>query len=110
MPNVNTFYFYLFNFRRVEYSEIQPPLAKKCECPCYYPRKDTVSADDVKDQNWSRIGPMGPLLDPKLYPVKVGKSPESAIMRSEQPDRFMIKVNNKKCRYNDAISDLWYTL
>lgn len=69
-------------------------MARRCECQCFHPtKKHLLQPDEVQDQNWSRLGPMGPLLDPKLYPVKVGKPPESATMRSGQPNRFLAKVN-----------------
>lgn len=43
---------------------------------------------------WSRLGPMGPLLDPKVYPARVGQSPESETMRFNQPNVFLKKVTN----------------
>lgn len=45
------------------------------------------------EQSWSRQGPMGPLLDPKLYPSRVGRSPEVDTMRYNQPNVFLKKVN-----------------
>lgn len=83
-----------YNFRRLEFE--QPTLVKKCECPCFHPKKQDLIKGDGDDYGWSRIGPMGALLDPKLYVVKVGRSPESNIMRREQPNRFLVKVN-KSC-------------
>lgn len=82
----------LFLFRRVEFEEIRPAPPKKCECPCFHPKRKDLVSGDVNKQGWSRLGPMGPLLDPKLYPVKFGKTPESAVMRLEQPNRFLVKV------------------
>lgn len=38
---------------------------------------------------------MGPLLDPKLYPVKVGASPETDTSRYDQPNAFLDKVKHK---------------
>lgn len=45
-----------------------------------------------EEQAWSRLGPMGPLLDPKIYPAKVGAAPESQIARFNQPNVFLAKV------------------
>lgn len=80
-------------FRRIEY-ESQPSFVKKCECPCFHPKEEGGIKSDGDEYDWSRIGPMGALLDPKLYAVKVGKSPDSNIMRSEQPNRFLVKVRH----------------
>lgn len=35
---------------------------------------------------------MGPLLDPKLYPVRVAASPETPTSRYDQPNAFLDKV------------------
>lgn len=35
---------------------------------------------------------MGPLLDPKLYPTRVGASPETPTSRYDQPNAFLDKV------------------
>lgn len=45
--------------------------------------------------DWSRLGPMGPLLDPKLYPAKTGPSPETDQMRFGQPDVYLKKVESR---------------
>lgn len=46
-------------------------------------------------QDWSRIGPMGPLLDPKLFPAKTGPSPETDETRFGQPDVYLKKLKEK---------------
>lgn len=43
---------------------------------------------------WSRLGPMGPLLDPKLYPAKVSAVPESTVSKCNQPNVFLKKVRH----------------
>lgn len=35
---------------------------------------------------------MGPLLDPKIYPARVGASPETPTSRYDQPNAFLDKV------------------
>ncbi|KAK5643980.1 hypothetical protein RI129_007825 [Pyrocoelia pectoralis] len=49
----------------------------------------------VNEQSWSRQGPMGPLMDPKLYPARVGRSPEVDTMRFNQPNVFLKKLQDK---------------
>ncbi|KAK2579767.1 hypothetical protein KPH14_011104 [Odynerus spinipes] len=46
-------------------------------------------------QDWSRLGPMGPLLDPKLFPAKTGPSPETEETRFGQPDVYLKKLKEK---------------
>lgn len=36
---------------------------------------------------------MGPLLDPKMYPARVGPAPEDNTMRFNQPNVFLKKVD-----------------
>ncbi|XP_054006656.1 uncharacterized protein LOC128891268 [Hylaeus anthracinus] len=47
------------------------------------------------DQDWSRIGPMGRLLDPKLYPAKTGPHPETEVTKFDQPSTYMRKLEQK---------------
>ncbi|XP_003691441.1 uncharacterized protein LOC100865725 [Apis florea] len=47
------------------------------------------------DYDWSRTGPMGRLLDPKLYPAKTGPHPETDITKFDQPSVFMRKLEEK---------------
>lgn len=51
--------------------------------------------DECKEQQWSRLGPMGPLLDAKLFPVKVGASPQTESSKIDQPNAFLAKLNEK---------------
>ncbi|XP_029031969.1 uncharacterized protein LOC114870911 [Osmia bicornis bicornis] len=46
-------------------------------------------------QDWSRIGPMGRLLDAKLYPAKTGPSAESEATKFDQPSAYMNKLEEK---------------
>ncbi|XP_030761312.1 uncharacterized protein LOC115886356 isoform X1 [Sitophilus oryzae] len=48
-----------------------------------------------EEEAWSRLGPMGPLLDPKIYPAKVSAAPESQIGRFNQPNVFLQKLQEK---------------
>ncbi|XP_076620352.1 uncharacterized protein LOC143341351 [Colletes latitarsis] len=47
------------------------------------------------DQDWSRLGPMGRLLDPKLYPAKTGPHPETEATKFNQPSTYMKKLEEK---------------
>lgn len=38
---------------------------------------------------------MGPLLDPKLYPVRVSAAPETPTSRYDQPNAFLDKLQSK---------------
>lgn len=46
----------------------------------------------VADEQWSRLGPMGPLLEPKIFSAKVSGPPESQVSRYNQPNVFLKKV------------------
>lgn len=68
-----------------------------CPCSCterqFSGHKERVLGPNIlKEQEWSRLAPMGPLLDPKMYPAKVGQTPEVEIMRFNQPNVFIKKV------------------
>ncbi|KAK9305231.1 hypothetical protein QLX08_003668 [Tetragonisca angustula] len=61
-------------------------------CKCHdRPRevKPLVRCGD--DYDWSRTGPMGRLLDPKLHPAKTGPHPETEATRFDQPATYMRK-------------------
>lgn len=58
----------------------------------YRPNRPLLGPQAYEEQAWSRLGPMGPLLDPKIYPAKVGAAPESQIARFNQPNVFLAKV------------------
>lgn len=67
----------------------------QCACIEKQPIRNTdkvLGPNALKQQEWSRLAPMGLLLDPKLYPAKVGPPPETETMRFNQPNVFMKKV------------------
>lgn len=79
----------------------RPPIAiehgpcQQCACTERQPTRNVnkvLGPNVLKQQEWSRLAPMGPLLDPKLYPAKVGPAPEAPTMRVNQPNVFMRKV------------------
>lgn len=55
-------------------------------------------------QDWSRIGPMGRLLDAKLYPAKTGPSPESEATKFDQPSTYMKKVYSSWSKRVDFVT------
>lgn len=69
-----------------------------CECqgltdsPSSAAQRTVLGPSAYKEEAWSRLGPMGPLLDPKVYPARVGTSPETDTMRFNQPNVFLQKV------------------
>ncbi|RZB39491.1 uncharacterized protein BDFB_002097 [Asbolus verrucosus] len=82
-----------------------------CECHCPKFEKKTPLGADESEAAWSRLGPMGPLLDPKIYPIKVGASPESQISRYNQPNVYLEKLKEKypyiyECLRNAPPDDL----
>ncbi|XP_008192890.2 uncharacterized protein LOC103312874 [Tribolium castaneum] len=82
-----------------------------CECHCPKIDKTKQVGLDQSEAAWSRLGPMGPLLDPKVYPVKVGASPESQVSRFNQPNVYLQKLKDKfpyiyECLRNAPPDDL----
>ncbi|KAI8441164.1 hypothetical protein MSG28_009402 [Choristoneura fumiferana] len=65
-----------------------------CRCP-QYSGGQQPQLPPGKEGGWSRNEIMGPLLDPKLYPVKVGASPETDTSRYDQPNAFLDKLQSK---------------
>ncbi|XP_074025976.1 uncharacterized protein [Leptinotarsa decemlineata] len=72
-----------------------------CACHCLpevrptSEQKTIFGPEALSGDQWSRSGPMGPLLDPKLFPAKVSAAPESKIGRYNQPNAFMMKLQEK---------------
>ncbi|CAD1472791.1 unnamed protein product [Heterotrigona itama] len=65
-------------------------------CKCHdRPREVKPLARCGDDYDWSRTGPMGRLLDPKLYPAKTGPHPETEATRFDQPATYMRKLEEK---------------
>lgn len=87
---------------RPETASLQSPARREnfvlCECHKLNPpasgadQLNTLGPLAATGDAWSRLGPMGPLLDPKMYPARVGQSPESETMRFNQPNVFLKKV------------------
>lgn len=74
-------------------------------------QKHVLGPNALKDESWSRLGPMGPLLDPKIYPAKVGAVPETGVSRFNQPNIFLQKLQEKypfiyECLRNAPPDDL----
>ncbi|XP_063366241.1 uncharacterized protein LOC134654695 [Cydia amplana] len=65
-----------------------------CRCP-QYSGGEMPELPPGKEGGWSRNEIMGPLLDPKLYPVKVGAAPETPTSRYDQPNAFLDKLQSK---------------
>lgn len=70
-----------------------------CACHCLEKPKSPseqhqlVGPLAVHEESWSRQGPMGPLLNPKMYPAKVAEKPEtSPAANYNQPNVFLHKV------------------
>ncbi|KAF9814485.1 hypothetical protein SFRURICE_000212 [Spodoptera frugiperda] len=65
-----------------------------CRCPQYSGGEMPVLPPG-KEGGWSRNEIMGPMLDPKLYPVRAGAAPETPTSRYDQPNAFLDKLQSK---------------
>ncbi|XP_044747942.1 uncharacterized protein LOC123309109 isoform X1 [Coccinella septempunctata] len=88
---------------------------KSCDCnalpPLHASNEQVLGPSATKEEAWSRLGPMGPLLDPKVYPARVGAPPESQTSRFNQPNVFLQKLQEKypfiyECLRNAPPDDL----
>lgn len=93
--------YWLLDISRPEPEQLyQPKLREENSCPCNYstetrPTNQQVTLfgpDAYGDEQWSRLGPMGPLLEPKIFSAKVSAPPESQVSRYNQPNVFLQKV------------------
>ncbi|XP_031353096.1 uncharacterized protein LOC116178006 isoform X2 [Photinus pyralis] len=77
--------------------QVRDPNQPLCPCHCLASPADRNPSgpNALNEQSWSRQGPMGPLLDPKLYPARVGRSPEVDTQRFNQPNVFLKKLQEK---------------
>ncbi|XP_048481237.1 uncharacterized protein LOC119694369 [Plutella xylostella] len=66
-----------------------------CRCPQYSGATGAPPGPPGQAAGWSRSELMGPLLDPKLYPAKMGASPETPTSRYNQPNAFLDKLQSK---------------
>lgn len=67
-------------------------LSEESACRCREPPRELTPLTRCGDDyDWSRTGPMGRLLDPKLYPAKTGPHPESEATKHDQPSAYMRK-------------------
>uniref|UniRef100_A0A6P7GSD2 Uncharacterized protein LOC114342378 n=1 Tax=Diabrotica virgifera virgifera TaxID=50390 RepID=A0A6P7GSD2_DIAVI len=77
--------------------QYQDQIYCKCHClpalPATSQQRTLIGPEALHDEEWSRLGPMGPLLEPKVFTAKVSAAPESEISRFNQPNVFMAKVN-----------------
>ncbi|CAH1281591.1 unnamed protein product [Diabrotica balteata] len=71
----------------------------KCHClpalPATSQQRTLIGPEALQDEEWSRLGPMGPLLEPKVFTAKVSAAPESEVSRFNQPNVFMAKIKEK---------------
>ncbi|GBP48044.1 hypothetical protein EVAR_83747_1 [Eumeta japonica] len=74
----------------------QWPRPPGCRCPPFAEAARRPPPADGGEGGWSRAElVMGPLLDPKMYPVRVGASPETPTSRYNQPNAFLDKLQAK---------------
>ncbi|XP_050507477.1 uncharacterized protein LOC126885096 isoform X1 [Diabrotica virgifera virgifera] len=79
--------------------QYQDQIYCKCHClpalPATSQQRTLIGPEALHDEEWSRLGPMGPLLEPKVFTAKVSAAPESEISRFNQPNVFMAKIKEK---------------
>ncbi|CAG9856219.1 unnamed protein product [Phyllotreta striolata] len=67
---------------------------RKCICDDEG-QQHVTGPDAFKSGEWSRLGPMGPLLEPRIIGAKTGAAPESEVSKYNQPNVFMRKLQEK---------------
>lgn len=90
---------YTWPYPEKEQRKTDDDLPRLGPCTCGMDPKDIAVPRmyrlEGETHDWSRLGPMGPLLDPKLYPAKTGPSPETEETRYGQPDVYLKKLKEK---------------
>ncbi|XP_076640655.1 uncharacterized protein LOC143352211 [Halictus rubicundus] len=76
-----------------------------CSCDSSQSREIKVTELCGDQQSWSRMGPMGRLLDPKLYPAKTGPHPETEVTKFDQPDTYIKKLEEKHPNLYGVLKD-----
>lgn len=66
---------------------IKPVVIKDCRC------SDLQRVDKEGDLSWSRMGPMGRLLEPKIYP-KIERVPKADMSPFDQPLSICVRKEN----------------
>ncbi|XP_076675605.1 uncharacterized protein LOC143372872 isoform X2 [Andrena cerasifolii] len=82
---------YAWPSRRIKHTP--PSLLKEGgSCRCSTRSREIKVVDPCGDEHeWSRLGPMGRLLDAKLYPAKTGPYPETEASKHDQPGTYIRK-------------------
>lgn len=78
----------------------RPPTVKHAPCTCIDSRQVFQKLLDLSEKSfdWSRMGPMGRLLDPKLYSTKVEPISDMNATLFDQPCTFLQKVHISESR------------
>ncbi|XP_017770805.1 PREDICTED: uncharacterized protein LOC108558408 [Nicrophorus vespilloides] len=67
-----------------------------CACQCSQEDEQKLLGPNVLEQDaYQKLGPSAPLMDPKLYPARVGPAPENDTQRFNQPNVFLEKLRMK---------------
>ncbi|XP_076176633.1 uncharacterized protein LOC143151419 [Ptiloglossa arizonensis] len=87
---------YTWPSTKIQHGQSIPRDGGPCACDTRSYERDLKVVELCEDEhNWSRIGPMGRLLDPKLYPAKTGPRPESEATKYDQPNTYIRKLEEK---------------
>ncbi|XP_076303676.1 uncharacterized protein LOC143221903 [Lasioglossum baleicum] len=86
---------YAWPSRKIQRAASKLEDAGFCSCDSSQSREIKVTELCGDQQSWSRMGPMGRLLDPKLYPAKTGPHPETDVTKFDQPSTYIKKLEEK---------------
>ncbi|XP_018348276.1 PREDICTED: uncharacterized protein LOC108752131 isoform X2 [Trachymyrmex septentrionalis] len=71
---------------------IKPIVVKDCTCTdSRQEYKELLDGKLEKYRDWSRMGPMGRLLEPKIYEIKIEQAPKREIMRLDRLTNICFK-------------------
>lgn len=73
---------------------IKPIIVKDCTCTDSRQVLEKLCDENLEESvNWSRMGPMGRLLEPKVYP-KIVQVPEADVTRFDQLHTICVRKGN----------------
>ncbi|KAG7206353.1 hypothetical protein KM043_003722 [Ampulex compressa] len=72
------------------------PTPTLCTCVADPPNSQTPNAYFGDTHDWSRTGPMGIFLDPKIYPAESGRTADKDSRKPCQPCVFLMKVEENR--------------
>ncbi|XP_076375803.1 uncharacterized protein LOC143258997 [Megalopta genalis] len=96
---------YVWPSRKIQRAASKLQDASFCRCDSGQSREIKVTELCGDQQSWSRIGPMGRLLDPQLFPAKTGPHPETEVTKFDQPSTYIKKLEEKHPNLYGVLKD-----